>query len=71
MLHAASTEGANSHTRSGYHHCIFLKAVWRDTVDRHGAPKEQTSSLLAGRESLRYQGQGERHGLKSACLLLK
>ncbi len=30
MLHITSTEGANSHERSGHHHCLFLLiAVWR------------------------------------------
>jgi hypothetical protein len=40
-----STEGANSHTRSGNRTASFLKAVWRATFAR-GAPKEQAQSIL-------------------------
>ena len=32
ILHVASTEGANSHKRSGHHHCMFFKAVWRAAI---------------------------------------
>jgi hypothetical protein len=48
---------------------LILKAVWRVAMDRYGAPKEQMHSLVATHESLRYQGQGERHGMQPIHLL--
>ena len=56
-----STEGANSHERSGIPWNVLLNVNGRlESRHIHGAPKEQVSSS-AWHESLRYQGQGERH----------
>jgi hypothetical protein len=49
---------------------FFVEAVWRAAVYRYGAPKEQMLGHMAAHESLRYQGQGERHGVKDARSLL-
>jgi hypothetical protein len=64
-----STEGANSHERSGIPQKVLLNFNGR-LESRHidGAPKEQVSSS-AWHESLRYQGQGERHPSTFACLM--
>jgi threonine dehydrogenase-like Zn-dependent dehydrogenase len=63
------TEGANSHTRSGNRTAyIFgrLESHYRKVVHR----RSKRAASLADRESLRYRGQGERHGISMRVLIL-
>jgi hypothetical protein len=58
---AQPTEGANSHARSGFVLLILFSRLERRLLHKRVHRRSKQAARKAACESLRYQGQGERH----------